>query len=141
MTVFVITALIVAFAIIIIVNHSKKSNQEIERLNKVITSLEAANTLVNMNYRSSENRLTMKIQENSNLKAKLEALENVNKSLVDEVFDAVKDEDIKVNITGANSRVNIQDVDGKTTVVKKKRGRKPGFKRGPYKKKSTGKPN
>lgn len=138
MTAFVITALIVAFAIIIIVNHSKKSTKEIERLQKVVTSLEAANTLVNMNYRSSENRLTMKIQENSNLKAKLEALENVNKSLVDEVF---KDEDIKVNITGANSRVNIQDVDGKTTVVKKKRGRKPGFKRGPYKKKSTGKPN
>jgi len=138
MTAFVITALIVAFAIIIIVNHSKKSTKEIERLQKVVTSLEAANTLVNMNYRSAENRLTMKIQENSNLKAKLEALENVNKSLVDEVF---KDEDIKVNITGANSRVNIQDVDGKTTVVKKKRGRKPGFKRGPYKKKSTGKPN
>lgn len=138
MTAFVITALIVAFAIIIIVNHSKKSTQEIERLNKVVTSLEAANTLVNMNYRSAENRLTMKIQENSNLKAKLEALENVNKSLVKEVS---KDEDIKVNITGANSKVNIQDVDGKTTVVQKRRGRKPGFKRGPYKKKSTGKPN
>ena len=138
MTVFVITALIVAFAIIVFVHQKKQADTEIQRLNTVISSLETANNLVNINYRSAENRVTMKNQEIATLKAKLDALENVNKSLVNEV---VNGEDIKVNITGSNSKVNIQDNDGKTTVVRKKRGRKPGFKRGPYKKKSTGKPN
>jgi hypothetical protein len=120
------------------VTQKRDAELEIQRLNSIISSLEAANAMVNLNYRSAENKVLIKTQEIATLKAKLEALESVNTSLVKEVS---KDEDIKVTVNGANSRVNIQDVDGKTTVIKKKRGRKPGFKRGPYKKKSTGKPN
>lgn len=120
------------------VTKKRDAELEIQRLNNIISSLESANAMVNLNYRSAENKVLIKSQEIATLKAKLDALESVNTSLVKEVS---KDEDIKVTVNGANSRVNIQDVDGKTTVIKKKRGRKPGFKRGPYKKKSTGKPN
>jgi type II secretory pathway pseudopilin PulG len=134
----VLIAALLSAAIIYIFKKRSTSQQEIERLNAIISSLETANSVVNMNYRSSQNLVLVKTQEVATLKAKLQALENVNNSLVKEISN---DEDIKVNVSGKNSTVNIQDVDGKTTVVKKKRGRKPGFKRGPYKKKSTGKPN
>jgi hypothetical protein len=120
------------------VTQKRDAELEIQRLNNIISSLESANAMVNLNYRSAENKVLIKSQEIATLKAKLDALESVNTSLVKEVS---KDEDIKVTVNGANSRENIQDVDGKTTVIKKKRGRKPGFKRGPYKKKSTGKPD
>ena len=138
------TATLVVISLVLLVwalasvTQKRDAELEIQRLNNIISSLESANAMVNLNYRSAENKVLIKNQEIATLKAKLEALESVNTSLVKEVS---KDEDIKVTVNGANSKVNIQDVDGKTTVVRKKRGRKPGFKRGPYKKKSTGKPN
>jgi ribosomal protein L25 (general stress protein Ctc) len=138
------TATLVVISLVLLVwalasvTQKRDAELEIQRLNNIISSLESANAMVNLNYRSAENKVLIKTQEIATLKAKLEALESVNTSLVKEVS---KDEDIKVTVNGANSKVNIQDVDGKTTVVRKKRGRKPGFKRGPYKKKSTGKPN
>lgn len=59
------------------------------------------------------------------------ALVKQNEDLIDKLS---KKENIEVTVTGENSDVQIIDVDGKAT-VRKRRGRRPGTKKAPSKKK------
>jgi hypothetical protein len=61
---------------------------------------------------------------------------DINKELQSKSSD---NDTIKITVNGENGEVKIVDADAKTTV--KKRGRKPGYKKPYYRKKTGGNPS
>jgi len=74
--------------------------------------------------------------ELASYKERLQTMMDINKELQSKSSD---NDTIKITVNGENGEVKIVDTDGKATV--KKRGRKPGYKKPYYRKKTGGNPS
>ena len=137
MTSFISTFITVGICLAIYAYIKRKYGKEIQELQEQIDSLTTDVLKEKSKSRIMDDKLFVADKQIISFKEKLETLTEINKDLVSKIS---KDEVIKVTVTGENSSVQITDVDGKAP-VKKKRGRKPGYKKPFYKKKSGGSPS
>jgi hypothetical protein len=134
---FISTFITVGICLAIYAYIKKKYSKEIEELQEQINNLNSDVHRQSSQIRQMDFKVHTAEKEIVSYKERLETMTEINKELASK---SGKDEVIKVTVTGENSEVKIVDVDGKAT-VKKKRGRKPGYKKPFYKKKSGGSPS
>jgi septal ring factor EnvC (AmiA/AmiB activator) len=128
MTSFISTFITVGICLAIYAYIKRKYSKEIAELERQIADLNLNLVRANSRAKSLDDQLFVKEKEVSNYKSKLDTMADINKEL-----NATKS--ITKPMTPAESFAPTE------APVKKKRGRKPGYKKPFYKKKSGGSPS
>ncbi len=133
---FISTFITVGICLAIYAYIKKKYSKEIQDLQDQISFLSENSLKQKAEIIDLTNKARHSEIETRSYKERLHTMMDINKELQSKSSD---NDTIKITVNGENGEVKIVDADAKTTV--KKRGRKPGYKKPYYRKKTGGNPS
>jgi predicted RNase H-like nuclease (RuvC/YqgF family) len=133
---FISTFITVGICLAIYAYIKKKYSKEIQDLQDQISFLSENSLKQKAEIIDLTNKTRHSEIETRSYKERLHTMMDINKELQSKSSD---NDTIKITVNGENGEVKIVDTDAKTTA--KKRGRKPGYKKPYYRKKTGGNPS